>query len=463
LPGPTEELRGQLKKLAVRIRTDVTEGLADQSIVPENETVLRWKVDHFDYGATGITSFGAHGEQVTRKTWYKSWVKLTQAIGKLSEYDTVLRGLKSEFGNDSQIESHLRAFTSLLVRELLSNPAIGDEAIDEMITNFSRNLQDEPVRYRVQAAIIGVAIESEKTDLSPRDGIFLRRPKKEDLEVEATEFSYWGTRPLSPQPSAILTMELMAKRGREVQDQLERAISILRLFGIGSVVWSSYQVNSDSVTDPFGSASMHSGRQTQALETYLLTDDDLSKLRKFWQACEKTMPVGFYDLGQTTTDSLTIAYNRYTDSLLQNGLLERRIANSMMGLEALFLKGTEIQELTYRLTVRIAKFLGLLGYDSHRVRAGLIDAYRVRNLFAHGSQLDKKEKKRIESKYKDVKNLLKETLDYLRVSLVTSILIGIKKSELVDHLDGSLIDREREERISSLVSPVSEIVHKRSQ
>jgi hypothetical protein len=461
LPRSTEELRGLLKKLAIRIRRNVTEGLADLSILPEDETVLVWKVDHFDYGDAGITSFGAHGEQVTRKTWYKSWIKLTEAISKLSDYDIVLRGLKSEFGSDSQIESHLRALTSRLVRELLSNPAFDDDAIDEIITNFSRNLLDEPVRYRVQAAIMGVAIGSEKSSLSPRDGIFLRRPEKGDLEVETSESSYWGTRPLSPQPSAILTIELMARRGREVQDQLEHAISILRLFGIGSVVWSTCQMSSDSVTDTFGSFSMHSGRQTQALETYLLTNDDLSRLQKFWQACEKTMPVGFYDLGQTTTDSLTIAYNRYTDSLLQNGLLERRIANSVMGFEALFLKGAEIQELTYRLTIRIAKFLGLLGYDSHRVRAVLVDAYRVRNLFAHGSQLSKKEKHRIELKYKEVKNLLRETMEYLRISLVASILIGTKKNELVDQLDESLIDGEKEEKIRSMVSQTSEIIQRR--
>src|SRR5439155_11263011 len=109
---------------------------------------------------------------------------------------------------------------------------------------------------------------------------------------------------------------------------------------------------------------------------------------------------------------------------------------------------------------RIAKFLGLLGYDSHRVRAVLIDAYRVRNLFAHGSQLSKKEKHRIESKYKEVKNLLRETMEYLRISLVASILIGTKKNELVDELDESLIDRKKEEKIRSMVSQTSEIVQK---
>jgi len=252
----------------------------------------------------------------------------------------------------------------------------------------------------------------------------------------------------------------MARTGREVQDQVERTISLLRLFGIGSLVWSSYEVSSESVTDPFGSSSMHSGRQTQALETYLLTDDDAPRLKRFWEACEKVVPAGFYDLGQPTADSLTIAYNRYVDALLQNGLLERRVANSMMGLEALFLKGSEIQELTYRLTIRVAKFLGLLGHDPRRVRAVLSDAYRVRNLFAHGSQLSKKERHRIESKYKDVKNLLKETLDYLRTCLVASILLGIEKGELVDQLDESLIDRESEEKMRSLVSQASEIVRK---
>jgi len=137
-----------------------------------------------------------------------------------------------------------------------------------------------------------------------------------------------------------------------------------------------------------------------------ITEEDLLKLRKFWQAMSNAMPSSFFELGTAKIDYLTVAYNRYNDSLFQDSVLERKIANAVMGLEALFLKSTEVQELVYRLNLRTAKLLGSLGYDPREVKEMVSDAYRVRNIFAHGGHLGYKEKRKIESKYKDAKKLL---------------------------------------------------------
>jgi hypothetical protein len=155
---------------------------------------------------------------------------------------------------------------------------------------------------------------------------------------------------------------------------------------------------------------------------------------------------------------LTIAYNRYSEALLKNGLFERRVANAVMGLEALILKPGEKQELTYRLGIRISKLLSQLGYSPHEARNVINDAYKVRNLFAHGGQLDYKGKKKLESKYHDIKNLLLPTLNYLRILLVVMILTKKGKDEFIDLIDDSLVDKEKETQLHGTLSEVREIL-----
>ena len=172
----------------------------------------------------------------------------------------------------------------------------------------------------------------------------------------------------------------------------------------------------------------------------------------------KAIPPSFYETATSTTDHLTISFNRYSDALLLNGILERRIANSVMGLEALFLKGGEVQELVYRLSARIGKLFALLGFDQFEVKKRLGDAYRVRNLFVHGSQLSYKERKSLSAKYENLTKLLSSLLDYLRTSLVVMVLAKIGKEELIDRLDDSLIDGKSEDDLSQALAHVRDAI-----
>jgi hypothetical protein len=200
------------------------------------------------------------------------------------------------------------------------------------------------------------------------------------------------------------------------------------------------------------------GSRDPALDKYVVAVEDATKLRKFWHAIADYLPPALYEFDQTKADHLTIAYTRYSDGLLQNGVIERRIANAMMGMESLYLKRGETQELAYRLGVRVGKLLRMLGFDHHEVKKNLGDAYRIRSLFAHGSQLSYKEKRKLELKYKDLKNLLVTVLDYLRISITVAILLKKGKDELIDMLDDSLIDNQKEDQLRSLLSSTKEVI-----
>jgi hypothetical protein len=79
-------------------------------------------------------------------------------------------------------------------------------------------------------------------------------------------------------------------------------------------------------------------------------------------------------------------------------------------------------------------------------------AYHIRSLFVHGGRVGPREKKRCESNFDSVRGLLDIVLDYLRVSLVISILSGMRKRDLVGLIDASFIDRRGEEELSATLS-----------
>lgn len=173
---------------------------------------------------------------------------------------------------------------------------------------------------------------------------------------------------------------------------------------------------------------------------------------------KNAIPISFFELGITKIDHLTIAYNRYNDALFQDGNLERRIANAVMGLEALFLKSGELQELVYRLNLRMSKILGLLGYDPYEVRKIIKDAYKVRSIFAHGGHLSYNERKKLESKYKSIQNFVRQLLDYLRISIIVMMLSKREKDDLIDLIDDSFVDKKREEILNSTISSLKNII-----
>ena len=317
-------------------------------------------------------------------------------------------------------------------------------------------MRDEPLKYGAEVELEGIVLRSEKIEIDT--GVTLRQTKIEDLEKEFHIYYGFPTRYPALTPSAIVNIEFLGRQTNEIQKKVEHTIAMLRLFKIGSVKWTRYRMYSDSITDMFARGTMGAGERLTAIEKSLITEKDVLRLKKFWRVMSNALPKNFYESSETKIDHTLNAYNRYKDALLLGGVIEMRIASTMMGLEALFLKPTENQELVYRLRLRISKLLSLLGYDPYEVKKIVNDAYDVRSIFAHGGHLSYKKKKKLESKYTNTNNLLLTVLDYLRISILSMILIPKEKEEFIDLIDDSFVDKKKEEQLKSILSAYNEIL-----
>jgi hypothetical protein len=449
-----EQLLSTLKLLASAVTKQVNEGISNRTIEPQDEVYFRWKVEKFQYTDKGVTDYSARGEYFTKRLWLRSIIKLEEVIKQSTEYTSALEWLANVFGKSDKLSDNFDHFITTLIHQCLENPTIKEADVNSLIETFLKDLREEPVKYGADVELQGIVLRPESLELSY--GITLRRTKVEDLERDVVVHGFMSSRNFLPQPSAIMRIEFLGRRANEIQKRFRKAIAILRLFKVGSVEYISSRMFSESIVDKMASGTLTSGKARTALETYLVTEEDIPKLKRFWQTMNDFLPESFFWTDATPVDYLTIAYNRYSDALLENGLLERRIANAVMGLEALALTG-ETQELSYRLGIRISKLLSLLGHDPHEAKKTINDAYKVRSLFAHGSQLSYKGKKELDSAYHDPKNLLLSILDYLRTLIIVMMLSRKGKDEFIDLVDDSLVDKKREDQLNNIISQAKEV------
>ena len=455
VPKMNSKLLEILKKLALTVKKTIDEGISNGSLLPQDEPYFRWKVESFQYTDKGVTEHSARGEYFTKQSWFRAIIKLGESFKHCSEYASALKYLANVFGKSDRLSYNLDNFVKKLIHQHLYDLKTKETDIDSVITTFLKDLREEPVETGTEVEVQGVILRPDK--IKPSFGITLRQTKIKDLEREVPVYGFMTRDFRRLTPSVIMDIKFLGRGPAEIHKRVEKAITILRLFKVGSVVWTTCRMRSESITDMV-SGTLTSGRRTTALETYLVTEEDIQKLKNFWQTMSDSIPTSFFDMGVTKTDYLTIAYKRYSDSLLENGLIERRIANAVMGLEAVFLKTGEIQELPYRLGLRISKLFGSLEHNPHEIKRIINDSYKVRNLFAHGGQLGYKRKKRLESKYKDVKNLLLSVLDYLRISIIITILSKKEKGEFIDLIDDSLIDAKSEKQLNWVVSQAKGVI-----
>ncbi len=446
-----------LRQLALKIKKGIEEGISQGVLQSEEDIYFRWKVNEFEYSEKGVTKSSSSGEQNIKKTWWRATSKVVEDIKKSDEYSSALELFVRTFENEKRISFALERFVQILTSNFFINLKLSEKDINLFITTFLKDLKEEPLKYGTKVELDGLVISPERIEFKIGDkSIILRQTRAEDLEKEYP-FNGFNTQP-SENPSAILNIEFLGRQANEIQLKVEQAITILRLFKVGSVKYISYNMYSDSITDIMAFVALTSGHSQVALEKYLITKEDVPKLKEFWQTMIKTMPSSFYDLGETKLDYINISYNRYCDALLQNGILERRIANAVMGLESLLLKGGENQELIYRLSIRIAKIFSLLGYDPYKVKDVVKDAYKVRSLFVHGDQLSYNQKRKLNDKYGDIRSFLLLLLDYLRISIIIIMFVKKEKDELLDLIDDSLVDEDKGKQLNNLLNSAKNII-----
>lgn len=448
-----EKVMNQLRKLTDNIKKVIKKGMSKESFLPENESYFRWKVRDFKYTVKGIQSSGAEGHFSTKKSWMRATTKIADKIKEGSEYKLALKSLKCAFARNERIDQDLNAFIGKVIHVNLHPEEREENSEKVIIERFVNDLLEKPVRCSAEIQLQGVILRQQK--IEPAHGIIIRQPISNDLEKETPYYPPASANRFLLNLSAIANIEFFGRQVNEIQEKVEQMIVILRLFRVGSIKYLSYRMDSDSITDIMARGTLTSGKGDIALETSVIDKEDEPRLKIFWQVLDRVLPSSLYEPGRSNIDHINIAYDCYSDALMHNGLLERRIANTIMGIEALLLDST--QELSYKLGLRSAKVMSLLGDNPQEVRQIVKDAYFIRSLFSHGSRLSYRKKKKLEIRYGNIENILSSTLDYLRRTLVVMIIISKNKDELIDLIDNSLIDNKKESELKNLLDSLKEI------
>lgn len=445
-----------LKQLAFKINDEVNDGLSKGLIQPDIEQYFRWKIDEFQYTEGGVTKSPAHGEYINKKSWRRAEIKIEEIIKKSDEYSSALELLKMSERNT--IVHDLERFIAKLIFGYLDDLNFSDADVDFYISIFLKDINEELLKYGAEVELDGIIILPERIEFKIGDtNIILRQIVIKDLEKEYPIYGF-AMQPHLKRHSAILNIEFFGKQSNEIQLKVEQAITILRLFKVGSVKYISYHLYSDSITDFMASGTITAGGTDVAMEKSKIAQKHAHSLKMFWHTMTETLPYDFYNHEKTKLGHTTISYKRYCDALLQNGAIEGRIANAVMGLEGLFLKGSENQELTYRLSIRIAKIFHLLGYESHKVKMIVRDAYNVRSIFVHGDHLSNKDQRKLINKYGDIHSFLLSLLDYLRISIVVMVCMGEEKEKFIDLIDDSLVDKDVDLQLNILLDSGRKII-----
>lgn len=447
----------KLSALIDRIESLTDEGIKNGSLQPEESPFFRWRLKDFKYGEKGVESSGADGQEFTKPTWIIASRQIAKLIYGSDEYNSALVDLKNSFSEEQELERYLSILVDHAVLQYLNHKE--ENSLfnkDQTIKRFISDLNRKPAHYRAQIKFQGIILEPEVIDL-PEVGVMLRQTKRDDLEEPIAYYGPFNQQAYLGYPSTIGRLSFVGHySGIDVQYKVEKLTALLRLFKVGSVKHLSYSMHTDSFLDTMARGTSFSGNQLIAIESGYIKTDDKEKLKKFIQTLDPLLPHKFYRFGEGEVSHVTIAFDRYNDALLRSGILEERIANAVMGLEAILLEAT--QELSYRLGLRIAKVLSVFGEDGKQIRETIKDAYRIRNLFAHGGHLSAKERRKFENRYGSLDELLKTILEYLRRIIVIAVVVRENKDTLIFLIDDAFIDKEAENQLTNRLTSVRNIL-----
>jgi len=449
------ELRRELLEFINYIKEVIDNEKTKEAITPELEQFNHLTVTNFEYGDNG-TNIAQSGSFITKPTWSYVSRKIFDIIGKTEKYRRLAEIIKTK-QEGTGFRPLFESFVLTIIPLYLENRGIGEAKISESLDNFLLELKNKPLKSGAIVQLEGLILHPDMIEIA--HGISIRKPRKEDFEVDTPVYGFFNIHEHLSHATAFLEISIITVSPREVQDAINRTVTILRLFKPGSVKYITYRLHSDAISRMFF-GTMGSGINSPALEKYVVTEDDVGKLKIFYERLIPYLPPNLYKSDGGREDHISIAYSLYSDALLQGGIIERRIAYAIMGLEAIYFKPSgEQQELIYRLSIRVAKVLGNFSYDPIRTRSTLKDAYTVRSIFSHGGRLEYKTKKKFDEKYNgSVNNLLYSILDFLRLSIILSITIRLDKEEFIDTIDNSLIDPSGNQKLANILNPAKNIL-----
>lgn len=420
-------------------------------IVPREKIFFNWELQDFSYTEKGVEYARKYGKETVKKDWVVSTRKLSREISTSSEFSNVEKQIKKNY-NSTNPSDNLRMFCNAIFPIYLDNPRKENKkAVEKVIVRFLRDLKQEPAIIGATFNVSGLVLKSKKIKIDKN--IFIRQVEKKDLEIPLSISLCLISGQLNQNVSyhSILEIRLPADRSNmnEIKTTADKYIALLRLFKVGSVRYLSYQMISDVLLSPFSGGTITSGNTDVRKEIYLIKKNEENLLRKF--LTKLPIPEHVYSRSQQEKkfDHLSIAFDRYSEALTENTFHGRRITNIVIGLEALF--STDSIELKFKLSNRISKILSFFNYNPLTVKNIISLGYDVRSKFSHGEHLDEKLKVKIEKECQNIDEFSMLLNNYLRICLITMLVVGKTKKDYISIVDEALIDDIKNKELKVLL------------
>ncbi|MBA7516955.1 hypothetical protein ES705_09005 [subsurface metagenome] len=368
------------------------------------------------------------------------------------KFEEIIDNLNKKYG--IEINFLNRLFENLmysLIDELLEPKA--DEKLVEKIQVLFNDLELKPSKCYVKAWIDGIWLSQEEYFLE--ENIKIRRITPEDIEYVQRADYYGGVTPLHKfiVPTTIIEVNLVPNISKEsniitnekylyFQGLMERELMIeldyislaLKLFRLGSVFIHKVERTSDSLIQK-GKTIAGDFQRIKHKVNYGIKECDIPKINTILALIRKKKG-RLFDQNKKLNPFI-IALERFNNALLNAETSESSIMYIISCLEALFLKGSELSELSRRLNQRISIFLKPFGFNPLLISRILKQAYNIRSKYSHGSLVDFKKKK-----IENVRDFKIKVMECARISLLIYLqLVGnISKEDLLNLIDNSLLD-----------------------
>lgn len=441
----------ELSNLVDRVEAAVQEAAAKRALTPTVAPYIRYKVaDDFAYGDTGVVANrGLIGTPFMKLDWTVAGSPIVRPFRESADFSDAQKALESVAANPESVDALLYNFLVRLAAKTADGQITKNEQLAAEAAFFVKSILPGPQECTANVELLGLIMRTPKIDLP---GLVLRQPRREDFEKEMPNYPQTREPVGFPYPDLIAEVRLLGTDQEMHNEAIPKLITLLRLFVVAAVKHRGYRV----FYAPMGDSLWHRGDTTMSPVRVPIEPKIVPRLQKFWDLVGRALPKNLYEQPVKTVDHVLIAYERYCAGLLRQDIFEERVANAVMGLEALYLE--EKLEVAYRCKLRVARAMSYLNENPKEVFDVLGDAYDARNAFAHGDRLSTKKQKKLDDKYKDPEKLYRTVMNYLRKALVSTILGASPKKALIRKIDESLVDPGSDKDIADFFAPAQSVL-----
>ena len=427
-----------LMKLAEEVKLRVEAAKGAKGFAPPKFRFRRWKVLKEKHDHRGYVVTSAQAKDSIEPDWDGSVFAIAEEICKGSAYKAAAKRFTTRVFMRRNIIDVLVDRLAKCYFRYSSRTAI---RVKKLIDDFQDNFREPPYTISTEVELRGVAVVTTPLRFQAEDNsITLRSIVRSDIEKPFRILDAPIDHSPTNRGTAILRIAHPAmdlNNPRSYQRRIDAAVGILHLCGVAAVHYHSYEMwmgGRNFRVPVFGrvEAPASGGRYV-----FAVNQKNRRHVAALWRALQSVLPDEFFEDRPTHGDYRHIAYSRYKSATLDNVDIEQRIANSVMGLEALL--GGNQPELKFRLTMHAGQMLRALGHDGLKVAALLRDAYDVRSAYVHGDKITPKNRRKCGRSYGSVDALGETAVNYLRVLLIAVLLFGARKKDLLARLEDALI------------------------